>query len=200
MAECFPPTKDRKGRRDKPATWERRGDWHSAGVWWLSGSSPPLQMWRKHALLFLISPPCQPPSLHFPTLHLLISFPCLVYCFVGNLFLSFTPLSSSFSLCSLPSHTSVISSLSFFFFQSSQQRWVGGVKHCALEIVVPSALQTGQTSCACCVYVRVCVHACVCFNMKNGLSFSLGHGLYHLSYWFIVVVLQIYKSHLENDS
>lgn len=88
LGVLLPKKKQRKNRRkDKPATWERRGDCHSAGVWWLSGSSPPLQMWRKHTLLFLFSPLCHPPPrpplcslfLSFP---LLISSPCLACCFL----------------------------------------------------------------------------------------------------------------------
>lgn len=53
----------------------------------------------------------------------------------------------------------------FFLFPSSQWRWVGGVKNCAPEIVVPSAFQTGQTLCA-----WVCVLEEPSHNKKNGHS------------------------------
>lgn len=66
---------------------------------------------------------------------------------------------------SLASHIPVLPLLFFFLFPSSQWRWVGGVKHCALEIVVPSAFQMGQTLCA-----WVCVLEEPSHNKKNGHS------------------------------
>lgn len=57
---------------------------------------------------------------------------------------------------------------------------MGGVKHCALETVVPSAFQMGSDLVCvlplCVVCVCVYIHVCV------------------------LVILQIYKSYLENDS
>lgn len=87
--------KSERGIKQPP----ERGDCHSAGVWWLSGSSPPLQMWRKHALLLLFPLLCHPPH-PLPLLSTFLSFIFLLcFSFCSALLLSLTG-----CLCSLCGH------------------------------------------------------------------------------------------------
>lgn len=97
-------------------------------------------------------PPPLPLHSTFLSFIFFISFPCLACCFLSlhasahslSISLSFSlfTLFTAFFIALCPP-TSLFSPY-FFFSLSSQQRWVGGVKHCALEIVVPSAFQTGR--------------------------------------------------------
>lgn len=114
-------------------------------------SSPPLQMWCKHTLLLLSSLQCHlspaPPPPHF-----LFTFLNLCLHSWSVLLLSLSPLAPCFS--------ALAPTLKFpsFFSQSSQQGWVGGVKHCALETVMPSAF----LFCVC-----VCACTCICQVYNN---------------------------------